>query len=85
MTDDEIVRLYKTSTGRDVEGYYNTIEELKKFAGIVVAAEREACAKVCEEVIRDCGWQNQIKDAAEFLAYEIRCRDENELEQGGEK
>ena len=55
MTEDEIVRLYKKSTGRDIEGYYNTIEELKKFAeavakAAVAAADLEACAKLVEQM-----------------------------------
>lgn len=53
MTDEEIVGLYKTSTGVDLGGYHNTIEELKKFAEAVaktaMLVERENCAKICLE------------------------------------
>ena len=34
---------------RDVE-YVMSAESLERFAALVAAAEREACAKVCEEV-----------------------------------
>ena len=58
MIRDDIVRMAKeagfnqilaTTTGADVwidDGFY--VEELKRFAALVAAAEREACAKVCE-------------------------------------
>jgi|DEB19_MinimDraft_3_1074340.scaffolds.fasta_scaffold262925_2 hypothetical protein len=34
-----------------------TIEELERFAALVAAAEREACAKVCDQMFHD--WCNQ--------------------------
>jgi len=38
----------------------------------MVAAEREACAKVCEEEICNCCWDDDAQAAAEYLADLIR-------------
>jgi hypothetical protein len=43
------------------------VEQLERFAALVAAAEREACAKVCEEP----GW-----NAANWCAKQIRARGE---------
>ena len=59
MTRDDIIlmarevgfnQILATNAGADVwidDGFY--VEELERFAALVAAAEREACAKVCEE------------------------------------
>jgi predicted secreted Zn-dependent protease len=50
------------------------IEELERFAALVAAAEREACAKVCEEMARR---HDDIRRAAlEVVAEWIRARKE---------
>ena len=45
MTSDDIIRMAREAglPGLDAEG------RLERFAVLVAAAEREACAKVCEE------------------------------------
>ena len=46
MTKDEIIRMAREAglfTHKEVQ------PELERFANLVAAAEREACAKVCEE------------------------------------
>ena len=45
MTSDDIIRMAREAglLGLDAEG------RLERFAVLVAAAEREACAKVCEE------------------------------------
>lgn len=60
MTRGDITRMAReagfnqilaTNAGEDVwidDGFY--VEELKNFAVLVAAAEREACAKVCERL-----------------------------------
>ena len=48
MTHEEVAILWKDANGWDVRGYTNTLEDLGRFARLVVAKEREACAKVCE-------------------------------------
>lgn len=48
MTHEEVAILWKDANGWDVRGYTNTLEDLGRFARLVAAKEREACAKVCE-------------------------------------
>jgi hypothetical protein len=52
MTEDEIIKLAQ-ETNVYVRGYYDesgsTPQELKRFAILVAAKEREGCAKLCEE------------------------------------
>ena len=36
-----------------VNGEYNYDEEVERFANLIAAAEREACAKLCEEADDD--------------------------------
>jgi len=50
MTQDDVIVLWKDANGWDVRGYKNTLEDLERFANLVAAKEREACAKVCDEV-----------------------------------
>jgi hypothetical protein len=55
MTDEEITKMLRESLDTDkVDAWGNgfwtiTQAELLKFAALVTAAEREACAKVCEQ------------------------------------
>ena len=58
MTRDDIIRMaYKVSDGvlsYDAEGRWILSEqEVIQLAALAVAAEREACAKVCESLITD--------------------------------
>ena len=39
-----------------------------------VKAEREACAKLCEEEICNCCWDDDARAAAEHIAATIRAR-----------
>jgi len=55
MTRDDIIEMAKKSCDSDkVDAWHNgfwtlTQEELERFAALVAAHEREACAKVCLE------------------------------------
>jgi hypothetical protein len=61
MTQDEIIEMarqagfdlnmWQLSLGCEANG---TIDELEAFAKLVAAKEREACAKVADEYMRDC-------------------------------
>ena len=50
MTQEDVIVLWKDANGWDVRGYKNTLEDLERFANLVAAKEREACAKVCDEL-----------------------------------
>jgi hypothetical protein len=47
MTRDEIIRMAREAGG-SLGGFGGTVSELERFAALVAAAEREACAKVCD-------------------------------------
>jgi phosphoserine phosphatase len=47
MTQDEIIRMAREA-GPLTQGPFDAW--CKRFAALVAAAEREACAKVCEEI-----------------------------------
>ena len=48
MTEDDIIRM-AWKTGLVIDGNFSGNDDLFAFANLVAAAEREACAKVCEE------------------------------------
>ena len=56
------------------------VSDLFRFASLIanaaVVAEREACAKVCEEEICNCCWDEGAQAAAEYLVDLIRARSE---------
>jgi len=47
MTREDIIRMAKEASGHDFTGP-RTIEFAERFAALVAAAEREACAEICE-------------------------------------
>lgn len=52
MTRDEIIRMAREADCMHVNLYGDqamAIERLTRFAALVAAAEREACAKICDE------------------------------------
>jgi hypothetical protein len=56
MSRDDIIQIYKEANGWSPKGFENTVDELERFAALVAAAEREACAKVCENVVSNEGY-----------------------------
>ena len=80
MTQDEIIRtaqeagLSYSQTLDELKTPFCDgvhIEELERFAQLVAAAEREACAKVCDKVFQ---LSNNL--AASQCAWEVRKRDQ---------
>ena len=55
MTRDEVIRLAKEATNKNVlfEFSPQDIRLFERFAELVAAAEREECAKLCEEISDD--------------------------------
>lgn len=96
MTDKDLLRMAHDADLTDPDlgewmiDYGYSKEAIKKFAALVAAAEREACAKVCEEMhdhysaLKDTALLNGDVDlsnassgeprACEFLAAAIRQR-----------
>lgn len=48
LTQEDILRMAREAVTRNDGGYFSTYEYLERFAALVAAAEREACAKVCD-------------------------------------
>ena len=85
MTQDEIIEMARQAASHGVEThpsgevsyvFYN--EHLMSFAKLVAAKEREACAKVCEELrddwLRGLGRYEFMGEGADYCADEIRAR-----------
>ena len=68
MSEEDIIHM-ALDTGFDADDEI-TLASLERFAAIVAAAEREACAKVCE-LMYDYGWLD-----AKRCATAIRARGE---------
>ena len=72
MTQDEIIRMareadVKANTTETYKINQETYDWLERFAALVAAHEREACAKVCEEFGRTVNvetWDMAGKDCA---------------------
>jgi len=75
MTRDDIIRMAEhAGFGMPVQVFQFRAEELERFAALVAAAEREACAKVCFDMAQQ---HNDIRSAALEMASEyIRARKE---------
>ena len=65
MIKDDIIRMARKANLPDPMVFYASIE---RFAALVAAAEREACAKVCEER------SHQSDDMGAICAAAIRAR-----------
>ena len=53
MTRDDIIRMAREAGASQLENTPGFIDYLQSFAALVAAAEREACAKVCEDIYND--------------------------------
>jgi hypothetical protein len=58
MTQEDIIRMAREAGLEEMwELTPRFVEKLEAFAALVAAAEREACAKVCEEIATEDGWE----------------------------
>jgi hypothetical protein len=74
MTRDDITRMAQEA---GFVGFDGDTKCLREFANIVAAAEREACAKVCDDISKDSrgDWKNGAMECEEA----IRTRGNNGL------
>lgn len=49
MNKEEIIRMAKEAGGDDWGIFKDFMPEIERFASLVAAAEREACARICDE------------------------------------
>lgn len=74
MSREEIIKLMREACDKDkVDAWANgfwtiTQDEIERFAALVAAAEREACAKVCKDEARRAkwNWDNDISGNKPF-------------------
>ena len=73
MNRDDIIRMAREAGVHHINLDDDYIEEFIAFAELVAAAEREACAKVCEEVMG--AWtETNYNDACGDCAHAILAR-----------
>jgi len=75
MTHDDIIRMAKEASGHDFTGP-RTIEFAERFAALVAAAEREACAEVCYRLGNDASIDDIAYEAFREAEETIRARGE---------
>lgn len=77
MTRDDIIRLAEESGLEDGLYPYGALwESIERFAILVAAAEREACAEVCERISKEFVFEPRSPDPV-YCADAIRARGED--------
>jgi len=75
MNQQDIIRMAREAGFGDGIVEFIGVQKFERFAALVAAAEREACAKVCDRV----GYHHEVQQGAELafdLAAAIRARGE---------
>jgi hypothetical protein len=67
MTREEIIRMAREA-GLAYGSDEKPLGSVTRFAALVAAAEREACAKVCEAIERNGAWVTKQEAAAAIRA-----------------
>jgi hypothetical protein len=73
MTREDIIRMARESGMAGFDGTVHAMFQLESFAALVAAAEREACAKVCDAEEKEANEETWYQCAKE-LAKQIRAR-----------
>jgi hypothetical protein len=63
MNRDDILRMAREAGY--ISSQFTSTTTLERFANLIAAAEREACARVCDEI--DRRWINQAEKCAERI------------------
>ena len=71
MTQEDIIRM-----AREAEASFETAESMFKFAALVAAEEREACAKAVEAIEARCIAEDVDDQPLAHVAAAIRARSE---------
>ena len=72
MTKDDIIRMAREAGLADANGVVHAAYQLEAFAKLVAEHEREACAKVCDEINNDYDGEEV---SASWIATAIRARE----------
>jgi len=62
MNREDVIRMYEKANGWSPEGWDKTVDELERFANLVAAAEREACAQIAHDTYEGFGVNAQGVD-----------------------
>jgi hypothetical protein len=73
MTDIDITRMAKEAGGDDWGIFRDFMPEIERFAALVAAAEREACAQIAYDYTVKVSLPNFF-ESAEYVAAAIRAR-----------
>lgn len=76
MNRDDIIRMAREAGFAQGVAELLGLKKFARFAALVAAAEREACAKVCDELAHSPALAALEKYRASFIADAIRCRSE---------
>jgi hypothetical protein len=68
MTQDEIMKMARKAGFADSNGVIHAAYQLESFAALVASAEREACAKVCDDLDKMRGYSYADKCATAIRA-----------------
>ena len=74
MNREEIIRMAREAWFGDGPENVHVPKELERFAALVAAAEREACAELCERMARRINSLDIRTAALEMAAENIRAR-----------
>ncbi len=78
--NDKVTFYVSYNNGIDADGFCDSVETfIERFANLVAATEREACAKVCDELVihAKAKGDNDAMFAAVSCATAIRIRENN--------
>ena len=71
MTQDEIIRMAREASNTPIDHHATPdlfgVRQIERFAALVAAHEREACAKVCDEMAEKDRITNYYKVAARAI------------------
>jgi len=76
MTRDDIIRMAESCGIPEFENNESQADNIMRFAALVAAAEREACAKLCDE-LDDIRWQ-ECGEYKSGYSEAIRARSQND-------
>lgn len=74
MTRDEIIKMAREAWGSDHEIFWFDDCGIERFAALVAAAEREACAELLDENAKLCVKNKMLREILEANADAIRAR-----------
>jgi hypothetical protein len=76
MNRDDVIRMARGAGGDDWGIFRDFMPEIERFANLVAAAEREACAALADKWHDYCAWEGRVVGLN--IAKDIRARGSDE-------